>query len=107
MLRLSTTTLDALRELAQRANASPFAVLLAAFDAWLYRLTGATDIVVAVPVAHRQYVETMPLLGVFLNTLALRANALDGFSCQHAPFEQVVDAVEMIAAYPLDGLDSG
>ncbi|WP_395822811.1 amino acid adenylation domain-containing protein [Collimonas sp.] len=111
VLRLSEEISGAVRELARRARTSPFAVLLAAFDAWLYRLTGTADIVVAVPAAHRQYAETMPLLGLFLNTLALRAHvtpkqpfsalldavratALDAFSCQDVPFDQVVDAVK-------------
>lgn len=110
-LRLSEETSDAVRELAQRTRASPFTVLLAAFDAWLYRLTGVTDIVVAVPIAHRQHAETAPLVGLFLNTLALRAQvaplqsfaalldavrvtALDAFACQDVPFEQVLDAVK-------------
>ncbi|MEO6919213.1 MAG: amino acid adenylation domain-containing protein [Collimonas sp.] len=111
VLRLSLATSDAVREIARRTRSSPFTVLLAAFDAWLYRLTGATDIVVAVPVAHRQRAETAPLLGLFLNTLVLRASvaptqsfaalleavrttALDAFDYQDLPFDQVLDAVK-------------
>ncbi|NKI69295.1 amino acid adenylation domain-containing protein [Collimonas pratensis] len=110
-LRLSAATSATLRALARRHRTSPFTVLLAAFDAWLYRLTGSTDIVVAVPVAQRQRAQTAPLLGLFLNTLALRAHvapgqsfetllgavrasALDGFEYQDVPFEQVLDAVK-------------
>ncbi|WP_041741853.1 non-ribosomal peptide synthetase [Collimonas fungivorans] len=111
VLRLSEETSGAVRELALRTRTSPFTVLLAAFNAWLYRLTGATDIVVAVPIAHRLHAETAPLLGLFLNTLALRARvapvqsfaalldavrvtALDAFSYQDLPFNQVLDAVK-------------
>ena len=110
-LRLPLATSATLRELARRHRTSPFTALLAAFDAWLYRLTGSTDIVVAVPVAQRQRAQTAPLLGLFLNTLALRAqvapgqsfaslldtvraSALDGFEYQDVPFEQVLDAVK-------------
>jgi amino acid adenylation domain-containing protein/non-ribosomal peptide synthase protein (TIGR01720 family) len=110
-LRLDARTTSALHELAHRVHASPFAVLLAAFDAWLYRLTGATDLIVAVPVAHRQRVETAPLIGLFLNTLALRAKveplasfevlidsvraaSLLAFAHQDVPFDQVLDAVK-------------
>jgi amino acid adenylation domain-containing protein/non-ribosomal peptide synthase protein (TIGR01720 family) len=110
-LRLSEATSVTLRELARRHRASPFTVLLAAFDAWLYRLTGSADIVVAVPVAHRQHAETASLVGLFLNTLALRARvapgqsfatlldavratALDGFEYQDVPFDQVLEAVK-------------
>lgn len=110
-LRLPAVTSAALRELARSHRTSPFTVLLAAFNAWLYRLTGSRDIVVAVPVAHRQRAETASLLGLFLNTLALRASvapnqsfsslldavratALDAFEYQDVPFEQVLDAVK-------------
>lgn len=110
-LRLDTDTTNALHALAHRVHASPFAVLLAAFDAWLYRLTGTTDLVVAVPVAHRQRAETAPLIGLFLNTLALRAKveplasfevliesvraaSLSAFAHQDVPFDQVLDAIK-------------
>jgi amino acid adenylation domain-containing protein/non-ribosomal peptide synthase protein (TIGR01720 family) len=110
-LRLSAAASDALRELARRAHASPFVVLLAAFHGWLYRLTGAHDLVVAVPVAHRQRGETAGLIGLFLNTLALRARvdagqtfsslidavrtrALDAFAHQDVPLDRVLDAVK-------------
>ncbi|WP_434114536.1 amino acid adenylation domain-containing protein [Paraburkholderia caffeinilytica] len=110
-LRLPEAVSAAVRETARRAQASPFTVLLAAFDAWLYRMTGATDIVVAAPIAHRQRAETVPLVGLFLNTLALRArvapgqsfaallddvrrSAFDAFAHQDVPFDQVLDAVK-------------
>lgn len=110
-LRLPAALSEAVRETARRARATPFTVLLAAFDAWLYRLTGATDVVVAAPIAHRQRAETVPLVGLFLNTLALRtrvapdqsfAALLDGvrlstfnaFAHQDVPFDQVLDAVK-------------
>ncbi|WP_341316805.1 amino acid adenylation domain-containing protein [Paraburkholderia sp. IMGN_8] len=110
-MRLPAATSNAVRELARRTHTSPFTVLLAAFDAWLYRLTGATDIVVAAPIAHRQRAETAPLVGLFLNTLALRTrvepsqsfaglldgvrrSAFDAFAHQDVPFDQVFDAVK-------------
>ncbi|WP_044043683.1 non-ribosomal peptide synthetase [Caballeronia insecticola] len=110
-LRLSVETSEALRELARNVHASPFVVLLAAFDAWLYRLSGANDVVVAVPVAHRQRAETASLIGLLLNTLALRArvdahqtfsqlldavrtHALAAFAHQDVPFDRVLDAVK-------------
>ncbi|SAL34692.1 non-ribosomal peptide synthetase [Caballeronia humi] len=110
-LRLSEAVSADVRELARRTHASPFAVLLASFNAWLCRLTGANDIVVAVPVAHRQRPETARLVGLFLNTLALRARidplasfaslldtvraaSLAALAHQDVPFDQVLDAVK-------------
>ncbi|SAL44731.1 peptide synthetase-like protein [Caballeronia peredens] len=114
-LRLSADTSDALREFARNAHASPFVVLLAAFDAWLYRLSGANDFVVAVPVAQRQRAETASLIGLLLNTLALRArvdshqtffqlvdavrtHAFAAFAHQDVPFDRVLDAVKPLVA---------
>ncbi|MDR6503212.1 amino acid adenylation domain-containing protein/non-ribosomal peptide synthase protein (TIGR01720 family) [Burkholderia ambifaria] len=110
-VRLPDAVAADVRQLARDAQATVFTVLLAALDAWLSRLTGETDVVVAVPVAHRQRAETRALLGLFLNTVALRVRvaptlpfralvdaartaALDAVAHQDVPFERVVDAVK-------------
>ncbi|KUY93236.1 non-ribosomal peptide synthetase [Burkholderia territorii] len=110
-VRLPDAAAADIRRLARDAQATVFTVLLAALDAWLSRLTGETDVVVAVPVAHRQRPETRALLGLFLNTVALRVRvaptlpfralvdaartaALDAVAHQDVPFERVVDAVK-------------
>ncbi|MDN7931524.1 amino acid adenylation domain-containing protein [Burkholderia metallica] len=110
-VRLPDAVAADVRQLARDAHATTFTVLLAALDAWLSRVTGATDVVVAVPVAHRQHPETRALLGLFLNTVALRVQvaptlpfralvdaartaALDAVAHQDVPFERVVDAVK-------------
>ncbi|KVK99399.1 non-ribosomal peptide synthetase [Burkholderia territorii] len=110
-VRLPDTAAADIRRLARDARATVFTVLLAALNAWLSRLTGETDVVVAVPVAHRQRPETRGLLGLFLNTVALRVRvaptlpfralvdaartaALDAVAHQDVPFERVVDAVK-------------
>ncbi|HEX3131568.1 MAG TPA: amino acid adenylation domain-containing protein [Thermoanaerobaculia bacterium] len=53
-------------------GATPFMVLLAAFQALLHRLTGQDDIRVGAPVANRQRTETENLIGLFANTVVLR-----------------------------------
>ncbi|MBM2770189.1 non-ribosomal peptide synthetase [Burkholderia anthina] len=110
-VRLPDAVTADVRRLARDAQATVFTVLLAALDAWLSRVTGETDVIVAVPVAHRQRPETRALLGLFLNTVALRvrvaptqsfralvdaarAAALDAVAHQDVPFERVVDAVK-------------
>ncbi|MGR3907616.1 amino acid adenylation domain-containing protein [Burkholderia sp. SR8] len=110
-VRLPDAVAADVRRLARDAQATVFTVLLAALDAWLSGLTGETDVVVAVPVAHRQRPETRALLGLFLNTVALRVRvapmlpfralvdaartaALDAVAHQDVPFERVVDAVK-------------
>jgi amino acid adenylation domain-containing protein len=103
-------TAAALRALAAREGATPFMVLLAAWQALLGRRAAQYDVVVGTPVAGRTRVETEGLIGLFVNTLALRADlsgdppfrellsrvretALGAFAHQELPFERLVDAV--------------
>ncbi|MBN3764459.1 non-ribosomal peptide synthetase, partial [Burkholderia sp. Ac-20365] len=109
--RLDARASNAVRELASGAHASTFIVLLSALHAWLYRLTAATDVVIAAPVANRQRAEVANLLGLFINTVALRARVsphasfsdllaqvrdttLGAYANQDVPFDQVIDAVK-------------
>ncbi|MDS1113174.1 amino acid adenylation domain-containing protein [Gordonia westfalica] len=61
-----------LLELARSRNASLFMVLHAALATLLGRLSGGDDIVVGTPVAGRGEPGLEPLVGMFVNTLALR-----------------------------------
>jgi amino acid adenylation domain-containing protein len=96
--------------LARAQGATPFMVLLAAFAALLGRLSGQEDLAVGSPVAGRARPEIEPLIGLFLNTVALRADlagdpafiallartretALAAFAAQDLPFERLVDAL--------------
>jgi len=86
-------------------------VLLAAFQTLLYRYTGQNDICVGSPIANRQYGETEGLIGMFVNTLAMRSQVegedtfaallsrvkttcLEAWEHQDAPFEKVVDILQ-------------
>ncbi|HEY4575612.1 MAG TPA: condensation domain-containing protein, partial [Thermoanaerobaculia bacterium] len=97
-----------LRALARRQGWTPFMVLLAAFDALLARLTDQRDLVVGVPVANRNRLETEGVIGFFTNTLALRldlagdpsfralarrarAAALAAYAHQDLPLERLVE----------------
>jgi amino acid adenylation domain-containing protein len=67
-------TAAALRRLARDREATLFAVVAAGYAALLSRLTGADDLLVAVPVAARTRAETEPVVGLFVNTVAIRAD---------------------------------
>nr|WP_256390450.1 non-ribosomal peptide synthetase [Pseudomonas yamanorum] len=102
---------EGLKRLAQQHNASLFMVLLASFQALLYRYSGQHDIRIGVPVANRNRVETEGLIGFFVNTQVLKANvdgstpfldllqqvkdaALQAQDYQDLPFEQLVEALQ-------------
>ena len=107
----STALSARLRELGQRHGCTLFMTLFAGWSALLARLSQQDDVVIGVPIANRQRVEVESLIGLFINTLALRTRFATGLSVaalleqvkgtalaaylhQDLPFEQVVDAVQ-------------
>lgn len=65
---------DQLIALGRRHRASPFMTFAAAFYTLLSRWSQATDITVGTPVAGRTEAGTAELIGLFINTLALRVD---------------------------------
>ncbi len=99
---------SALARLARQQGATLFMTLLAGFGAVLGRHTGQDDLAVGMPIAGRTRVETEPLIGLFVNTLALRLDlagdpefgellgrvretALAAHAHQELPFERLVE----------------
>src|SRR5579864_1852334 len=99
---------DRLVELSRNEGATLFMVLLTAYQAVLARYAGNDDVVVGTDIANRSRVETEPLIGFFVNQLAIRTNflgastfremlkrvrqsVLDSYLNQDLPFERVVD----------------
>ena len=95
--------------LSRQQGSTLFMTLLAAFKVLLYRYSGQQDICVGTPMANRTRQEVEPLIGFFINTLAIRsdlgnnpsftellqqvkATTLEAYANQEAPFEKVVEA---------------
>jgi amino acid adenylation domain-containing protein/non-ribosomal peptide synthase protein (TIGR01720 family) len=98
----------AVKELCRRDDLTPYMVLLAGFAALLHRYTGQDDLVIGSPIAGRTRPETEGLIGLFVNTLALRARvgaestfrelllrvkeaSLFAYAHQDVPFERLVE----------------
>lgn len=73
-LTIPKATTEALKEFSRRQGATLFMTLLAAFKVLLARLTRQADILVGSPLAGRERVETENLIGLFVNTHALRTD---------------------------------
>jgi amino acid adenylation domain-containing protein len=108
---LSKQLTSDLKRFCQKENVTLFMTLLTAYQLLLYRYTGDEDIVVGTPIAGRSLPETEDLIGLFINTLALRTSlagnptgrellgrvretALGGYANQDVPFEQLVKELQ-------------
>ncbi|HOD40225.1 MAG TPA: amino acid adenylation domain-containing protein, partial [Candidatus Wallbacteria bacterium] len=64
--------LDGVQKLAGRGGATLYHALLAAWYVLLYRYTGQNDIIVGSPVAGRAHPDLSGIMGMFVNTVAIR-----------------------------------
>lgn len=98
----------AVRRLAAQQGVTVFMALLAGFQALLHRYSGQDSVLVGTPVVNRSRMELESLIGLFANTLVLRADlspgqtgiellaqvkdrALTAFAHQDLPFERLVE----------------
>jgi amino acid adenylation domain-containing protein len=105
---LEDSAAHALKRLALDIGGTLYIVLLTAYNIFLHKLSGQQDIVVGTPVAGRSHVDLEPVIGVFVNTLALRnepaaektlgeflnhlkEKTLDAFANQDYPYEELVE----------------
>ncbi len=101
---------DALRALGRRRGVTLFMTLLALLEVLLARLSGQDDLTVGTPIAGRRHEEVEGLIGLFLNSLALRTDlgddptfnelldrvrttALEAYAHQDVPFERILEEV--------------
>ncbi|MFC0215898.1 amino acid adenylation domain-containing protein [Paenibacillus chartarius] len=103
---------SALDRLAARTGATLYMVLLAAYQVLLHKYSGQDDIIVGTPVAGRPHADVEPVIGMFVNTLALRGRpeplktfeqlldevkrtTLDALDNQHYPFDALVEQLNV------------
>ncbi|HEX2207619.1 MAG TPA: amino acid adenylation domain-containing protein, partial [Longimicrobium sp.] len=94
--------------LGRREGSTLFMVLLAAMDVVFGRLAGQDDVVIGTPIAGRTRAETERMIGLFLNSLALRTDlsgeptfrellrrvretTLEAYAHQDLPFERILE----------------
>jgi non-ribosomal peptide synthetase component F/acyl carrier protein len=102
---------ERLRLRCREERATPFMVLLAAFNVLLYRWTGQSDLVVGTDVANRTQPQTEELIGFFLNHLVIRTDlsgdpsfrallgrvreeCLGAYAHQDLPFDKLVEVLQ-------------
>jgi amino acid adenylation domain-containing protein len=100
-----------LRRLSRDSETTLFVTLLAAYAILLSRYGNPRDVVIGTALANRYPVETEPLIGFFVNTLALRLQwregaafrevqacahraAVNGYAHPDVPFDRIVEALQ-------------
>jgi len=77
-MELDRETVERLRQVAGRGQATLFMALQGVYALLLARHGGSEDIVIGTPVANRMQKEVEPLVGYFANTVALRTDCAAG-----------------------------
>ncbi|MCP4218698.1 MAG: amino acid adenylation domain-containing protein, partial [bacterium] len=107
---LDTSLTGQINSLAAGEGVTPYMVLLGIFYIVIANLSGMEDVIIGTPTAGRRHADVMDIIGMFVNTLALRNYPADkkvvrefirevgerttaAFDNQEYPFERLVDQV--------------
>jgi len=110
VLDIPQTTVDTLNDLCSTLNLTPYMVYLSALNVALGICSGQRDMVIGTSVANRSHKSLEPLIGYFVNTLAIRLRfsdeesveqtllaakkaILEAFDHQDLPFDKLVDVI--------------
>ncbi|MCY9561644.1 amino acid adenylation domain-containing protein, partial [Paenibacillus apiarius] len=94
---LDSVLAEAVRELAQESGTTVYMVLLAAYSALLGRLSGQEEVIVGTSIAGRSHADLQGMMGMFVNTLALRMNPSG-----EKPFSTYLEEVKQTALGALE-----
>ncbi|NEW06400.1 amino acid adenylation domain-containing protein [Paenibacillus sp. SYP-B3998] len=104
--------LEGLREMEALTGTTLYMIVLAVYTVLLSKYSGQDDIIVGTPIAGRTHAELEPIIGMFVNTLALRnypigaktftayllevkENMLNAYENQDYPFEELIKKVNI------------
>ncbi|HLP58252.1 MAG TPA: condensation domain-containing protein, partial [Candidatus Deferrimicrobium sp.] len=107
-LRLESDDADKFKALAVRYGGTLYMNMLAALNTLFYKYTGQTDIIIGSGIAGRRHADIQAVVGMFVNTLAMRnfpageksyeyflneviANSVKSFENQDVQFEELVE----------------
>ncbi|MEE1281872.1 MAG: amino acid adenylation domain-containing protein, partial [Acutalibacteraceae bacterium] len=103
---------DSINALSQKTGATPYMIFLSAMMIMLSKYSRQEDIVVGSPISGRTHKDTEKMLGMFVNTLAMRgkpegnkkysdfleeikSSCLKAYENQEYPFEELVENVDV------------
>ncbi|MCP4147677.1 MAG: amino acid adenylation domain-containing protein, partial [bacterium] len=101
-----------LKERAKKNGATLYMIILSSFSIMMSKLSGQEDIIIGTPTAGRRHAELEKIIGIFVNTLAMRnkpggektieeylrevkKNTLQAFENQEYQFEDLVERLQV------------
>ena len=109
---INEDTTKKIKKLSESLGITPYMFLLSCYYILLSKYTSQEDIVVGTPIANRTLPQTASLVGMFVNTLALRnsinhkltfkefalnikENILSAYKYQYYPYDELVDTLNI------------
>lgn len=110
--QLNKESMEKLKEVAGECQATTYMVLLAAYNVLLAKYSGQEDIIIGTPIAGRNHADLQNVIGMFVNTLAMRNfpegdktflefleevknNAIKAYEHEQYQFEELVEKLEI------------
>ncbi|MDP4146802.1 MAG: amino acid adenylation domain-containing protein [Bacillota bacterium] len=110
---LKEELLKRLREICKDQNVTLFSILFSAYNIILSKITNQEDIVVGAPVNCRNHIQLEKVIGIFLNTIAIRSqpkknitfreflkevnkNIIEGMENQDYQFEMLIEKLNVL-----------
>ncbi|MGB7605328.1 MAG: condensation domain-containing protein, partial [Lutisporaceae bacterium] len=101
-----------LKEICRETGTTTYMVLLAAYNVLLSKYSGQEDIIIGTPISGRPHADLENIIGIFVNTLAMRnfpegnksfkefleeikTNSLQAFENQDYQFEELIDKLNI------------
>ncbi|MGB7604620.1 MAG: amino acid adenylation domain-containing protein, partial [Lutisporaceae bacterium] len=111
-IELSEELTGKLKQIAKETGSTMYMVLLSAYNVLLSKYSGQADIIIGSPIAGRPHADLQSIMGMFVNTLAMRnypessktfkefleevkANSLQAFENQDYQFEELIDKLNI------------
>lgn len=110
---LSEEVLKRLRCLVEKTNTTMYILLLAIFNVFLFKYSRQEDIIVGSPIAGRKQKNTSRMIGMFVNTIAIRnypegtkkfveflydvkVSCINAFANQEYQYEDLVNSLDLV-----------
>lgn len=109
---LNSSVKSSVKSLSKKTKATDFMIMLSTIMLLFYKYTRQSEVIIGTPIAGRTHIDTFEMLGMFVNTLALKGNidqkssfidlihhikekCLKAYENQDYPFEELLEDINV------------